>query len=169
VAKKKRRPQPARSRPARPAAEEALPKAPVVLEAPLAMRIYAGLFGLAFFVVLALNAFATAKVHLSAIPVVLVVVGDLVCFRIFRTALVANDRGLIVRNYFRTYRYRWSDVADFRLDAPASRLDGWEMSVVTKGGKSIRLDALRRPFVRNIENNKPLLETSRRRLIAWLH
>lgn len=167
--KKKRRPQPPRGRPApEPQEEAAVAKAPVVIQASKAVRIYSGLFGVGFFVLVVLNAFATKKVGLSAVPLVLVALGAVVCLRIFRTSLVADQRGVTIRNYLKTYRLRWSDVGDFRLDPPATRLDGWEMSVVRSDGRPIRLDALRRPFVRNIDLNKPVLEAQRKQLLAWL-
>lgn len=172
MAKKKRRPQPARSsargRPDQKADDEVLAKAPVMLQAPRGMRIYAALFGIAFLVVVVLNAVAARKSALSTIPLILVCLGAVVCLRIFRTALVADQRGVMIRNYFRTYRLRWSDIADFRLDPPATRLEGWELSVVTASGKEIRLDALRQPFVRNVDNNRPKLEGARKQLLAWL-
>lgn len=167
--KKKRRPQPPRGRPApEPQEEAAVAKAPVVIQASKAVRIYSGLFGVGFFVLVVLNAFATKKVGLSAVPLVLVALGAVVCLRIFRTSLVADQRGVTIRNYLKTYRLSWSDVGDFRLDPPATRLDGWEMSVVRSDGRPIRLDALRRPFVRNIDLNKPVLEAQRKQLLAWL-
>lgn len=168
MAKKKRRPQPPRGRPRDAAEKEALPKLPVHLTASVAQRIYAGVFGVAFFVLLVLNAVSVHKVRLSAVPLVLVCLGDLVCLRIFAVALIADQRGLVVRNYLRTYRLRWVDVEDVRLEAPPSRLEGWDLSVVRTGGRAIRVDAVRRPFVRNVENNRPALEAARRKLVAWM-
>ncbi|HLJ06929.1 MAG TPA: hypothetical protein VKX24_00200 [Acidimicrobiia bacterium] len=168
--KKKRRPQPARGRPAQESPEESTPvaKGPVVITASKAVRIYSGLFGVGFFVLVVLNGLATKKVGLSAVPLLLVLLGAFVCLRIFRTSLVADQRGVTIRNYLKTYRLKWSDVGDFRLDPPVTRLEGWEMSVVRADGKPIRLDALRRPFVRNVESNRPILEAQRKRLMAWL-
>ncbi|MGH2718708.1 MAG: hypothetical protein ACRDJU_09030 [Actinomycetota bacterium] len=171
--KKKKRPQPPRGRPAQRAGaamEDSAPvaKAPVVITVSRPVRIYSGLFGVGFFVLVVLNAFAAKKVGLSSIPLLLVLLGAVVCFRIFRTCLVADQRGVTVRNYLKTYRMKWSEVGDFRLDPPATRLEGWEMSVIRADGRPIRLDALRRPFVRNVAVNKPVLEAQRKRLMAWL-
>jgi hypothetical protein len=168
VAKKKRRPQPPRGRPAAREEAAATPKLPVVIQVSRAVRIYAGVFGVAFFVLLVLNAFSVRSARLSIVPLVLVALGTLVCARIFRASLLADERGVVVRNYLRTYRLHWDDVADFRLDAPASRIEGWEMSVIRSNGREIRLDALRRPLVRNVESNRPILEAQRKKLVAWL-
>lgn len=176
MAKKKRRPRPQGTRRGRPAQgaqkadEDPAPvaKTPVVIQGSLAVRIYSGLFGVGFFVLVVLNATAAKKVGLSSVPLVLVALGAFVCLRIFRTALVADVRGVTVRNYLKTYHLKWSEVGDFRLDPPATRLEGWEMSVIRSDGRPIRLDALRRPFVRNVESNRPLLEAQRKRLLAWL-
>lgn len=171
--KKKKRPQPPRGRPAVAQGQTKedsapVPKAPVVITVSRPVRIYSGLFGIGFFVLVVLNAFATKSISLSAVPLVLVMLGAVVCLRIFRASLVADKRGVTIRNYLKTYKLKWSDVGDFRLDAPVTRLEGWEMSVIRSDGRPIRLDALRRPFVRNVDSNKPVLEGQRKRLMAWL-
>ena len=180
--KRKRRPQPQGKPRVGPKAAgggdteagSAKPAAPVVLRASGAKRLYSGLFGAAFFVVIALNAAAPAKGRLATVPLLLVVGCCLVCVRLFRVAVVADERGVVVRNMMRTYRLGWQDVQEIRLDPPVSRIDGWEVALVrgpTKRSpsptKTIRLDAIRRTVHRDPAREKAELEPVYRQLRAW--
>lgn len=151
------------------------PSAPVILQPSTARRLYAGVFGVAFFILLVANATVARSIHLSVVPLVLVMVCCLGCVRLFRLAVIADERGLVVRNYLRSHRLAWTDVAEFRLEPPVARIDGWEITVVrTRAGPSgtdqiIRLDAAKRSLrMGDPDKERACLEPTVRQLNSWL-
>lgn len=180
--RKKRKPQPQAKPRVGPRAKEgaaakgsAKPDAPVLLQATPGKRIYAAIFGTAFFVLLVANATVMSKAHLSILPLLLVVGCCLGCVRMYRLAVIADEKGLVVRNFMRTHRLRWADVKEIKMDPPVTKIDGWEIAVVRgpvgrslRPTKIIRLDAAKRAVHRSLEKEKAELEPAHRQLNAWL-
>lgn len=153
----------------------AKPDAPVRLQATAGKRIYAAVFGTAFFVLLVANATVMSQTHLSVLPLLLVVGCCLGCVRMFRLAVIADEQGLVVRNFMRTHRLAWADIKEITLDPPVTKIDGWEIAVVRgpvgrslRPSKTIRLDAAKRAVHRSPEKEKAELEPTYQRLNAWL-
>lgn len=88
---------------------------------PTALRVYTGLFGLFWcgFVLVALVATLVDRRPEALFLVFMLAFGGTLSYRMFRMEVVADVEGLLVRNYMRTKRYRWSEVEGFRLASPS--------------------------------------------------
>lgn len=112
---------------------------------PLPMRVYVGVFGIFW-----LGGVATGLVRMFPQPETLVLVAMLVfgatlVYRMLRLEVVANGEGLLVRNHFRTRRYGWDEVEDFRLGSPGFGLPfGKVVYVLLAGGDVTTLDVTMR-------------------------
>lgn len=74
------------------------------------------------------------------------------CLRALRLGVLIDDRGVVVRNFFRTYRLTWSQVTGF-ADGSArnygddgSALGYWALNVVIAGETGGASAACRRPW-----------------------
>ncbi len=91
---------------------------PVSIRLPLPMRVYVGVFAVVW-----LSGVGRGLVDVFPRPETLVLVvmlafGATLVYRNLRLDVVANADGLLVRNHFRTRRYGWHEVEDFRLGSP---------------------------------------------------
>lgn len=65
------------------------------------------------------------------------------CFRALRLGVLIGDRGVVVRNFFRTYRLTWSQVTGFADGSARSYGDDgralgyWALNVVIAGGRAV--------------------------------
>lgn len=135
---------------------------------PLAQRIYSGAFAVAFSTLFVLNAPSSLRHAGALVPEVLLLACDVACIRALRLAVIAGEDALVVRNYLRTYRLGWDEVAGFKLEPPATRLVGWELKLAMRSGKSAGLDATKRLLRRGDDQDRSALEGTRRRLQAWV-
>ena len=173
MARPKRRPGPSRKPGAtRSAGAPLAPKVPVTFHRAPWERIYAAGFGVAFSVLVVLNIVGGPGLLRTGalVPLVLVCACDLVCWRLFRLEVTAAERGLLVRNYLRTYRLDWDEVAAFRIETPPTRLEGPSLHVIRNAGKPIRLDASVHLLsqVRQVDARAGALATRRDQLDAWV-
>lgn len=135
---------------------------------PPAQRIYAGVFAVAFSTLFVLNAPSSLRHAGALVPQALLLACDVACFRALRLGVIACEQGLVVRNYLRTYRLGWDEVAGFRLEPPPTRLVGWELKLAMRSGSSAGLDATKRLLRRGDAQDRSTLEATRRRLQAWV-
>ncbi len=112
---------------------------------PYGFRIYILIFGIVWcgFVV---SALFTADSGVVLIPLLMLVFGGTLIFRMANLAVIADDSGLRVRNYFRTKQFTWSEVEDFRIGSPAMMPYGKAVHALLRDGEMIALDATMGPW-----------------------
>jgi len=112
---------------------------------PYGFRIYIVVFGLVWcgFVV---SALVTAESGVVVIPLLMLVFGGTLMFRMANLAVIADDSGLRVRNSFRTRRFTWDEVEDFRIGSPAMMPYGKAVHALLHDGQMIPLDATMGPW-----------------------
>lgn len=82
------------------------------MAAPLGVRLAASYIGglLTLVSVAIAGAAISGVVFLAGLPLI-----AYAAFRGLRIALVADDAGIVIRNYLRTYRLRWEDVGEIGI------------------------------------------------------
>ena len=121
--------------------------APVRVQHPAVIRAYSAIFGLFWcgFVVVALVATIINLRPEALLLVVMLAFGATITYRTFRMEVVADVDGLLVRNYFRTKRFRWGEVEAFRLGSPTMGMPvGKTIYALLKDGELISLDVTMR-------------------------
>ena len=107
---------------------------------PAGMTVYAVCFGLLWVGIL-VAAIITSSLSDAAIPLLMIALGGALISRMESMKLVADEFGLLVRNFSRTWRFRWDEVEDFRLGRPMmGMLFGQVMHVLLRNGEVITLD-----------------------------
>lgn len=112
---------------------------PVQIRQPLVVRIYIVCFsflwvGLLLWGVVTSPSVAPGAIFMLAFGVAFVV-------RIEGLRLVADESGLLVRNFFRTWRFGWAEVEDFRLGRPVMGLPfGQVIHVLLRNGEVVTAD-----------------------------
>jgi len=120
---------------------------PVVVRIPIAVRVYGVGFGLVWVGFLVV---ASIKSERSQVPftVLMAVIGVALIYRIDSMKVVADGSGLFVRNMYRTWRFRWGDVEDFRPGRSFMGLPfGQVIHVLLRNGGIVTLDVTARPWV----------------------
>jgi hypothetical protein len=121
------------------AADDAGVRQPVEIRQPAAIRIYVVAFIL--FWVGALVWGGIPSPFDVPILVFMATSGLALAARIQMLKLVADDSGLLVRNLFRSWRFRWAEVEDFRLGTPAMGMPfGQVIHVLLRNGDVIAVD-----------------------------
>lgn len=121
------------------AADDAGMREPIDFRHPALTRIYFVCF--AFFWVGSLVAIGMKSPSDALAPLLMAAVGIAFLVRIWSIRFVADESGLLVRNFFRTWRFRWDEVEDFRLgrgvmDMPFMRV----VHVLLRNGEVVTLD-----------------------------
>ena len=118
---------------------------PLEIRLPYGFRIYIVIFGVVWcaFVV---SAVFTVDSTAALIPVLMLVFGGTFMFRMANLAVFADDSGLRVRNCFRTRRFSWSEVEDFRIGSPAMMPYGKAVHALLRDGEMIPLEATMGPW-----------------------
>jgi len=113
---------------------------PVEIRQPAAMRVYAVCFGLLWVGIL-VAVIITSPLSGAPIPVLMTALGGASFFRMESMKSVADESGLLVRNFSRTWRFRWDEVEDFGLGRPImGMLFGQVIHVLLGNGEVITLD-----------------------------
>jgi PH (Pleckstrin Homology) domain-containing protein len=138
---------------------------PVRIRVPVALRVYLAGFGVVW------SAFLIATVLHSGVSDALVVlfmipIGVAIAMRAALQVVVADDSGLFVRNFYRTRRFSWSDVEEFRIGTPAMQPFGKVIHVLLRNGEFFALDVSMRPWF--FGRGKAKLEETVTRLRSWL-
>lgn len=111
----------------------------IEIRQPAAVRIY----------VVAFTVFSVAVLVWGGIPspvdaLILVFMAAFIvalAARIQMLKLVADDSGLLVRNFFRSWRFKWAEVEDFRLGTPPMGMPfGRAIHVLLRNGEVIAVD-----------------------------
>jgi Bacterial PH domain len=90
---------------------------PVVIRLAVFIRVYSAGFAVLWFGFLI---FFLSRSTLADVPVAIAMMGlgGAMMFRLNSLRVVADESGLIVCNVFRTWRFSWDEVEDFRLGRP---------------------------------------------------
>ena len=113
-------------------------------------------------------AIITSPLSDAPIPLLMIALGGALIIRMESMKLVADESGLLVRNFSRTCRFRWDEVEDFRLGRPMmGMLFGQLIHVLLRNGEVITLDvtAFNWGFA---FGRRAKREQSLRRLREWL-
>lgn len=119
---------------------------------------------LAFIVVLAVVALNDDKNGGPGIAVVFLTPALPVVFALYRglsAVVVADPRGLLVRNMYGTWRFAWHEIEDFRLGAPVTNFTRG-LAVLLRNGEMITMYATERAW--SSESHSLMLAGLR----AWL-
>lgn len=140
---------------------------PVEIRHPAAIRIY----------VVALIVFWVGALVWGGLPApfdvpILVFMGTLgvaLAARIRMLELVADDSGLLVRNFFRSWRFKWAEVEDFRLGTPPMGMPfGRAIHVLLRNGEVIAVDITASNWGLLFGGRKAKLAQLLKRLREWL-
>ena len=121
------------------AADDAEVRQPVEIRQPAAIRVY----------VIAFTVFSLGVLVWGGIPsagdvLILVFMASFIvalAARISMLKLVADDSGLLVRNFFRSWHFKWAEVEDFRLGTPPMGMPfGRAIHVLLRNGEVIAVD-----------------------------
>ena len=135
----------------------------VEIRQPILLRLYVGAFAMLWCGVL-LGAVLTA---FNVIPLFMLAFGLTFMYRMFSLAVVADESGLLVRNNFRTRRFRWDEVEDFRIGGPMMNMPfGKVIHVLLHNGEIMTLDVTMRPWI--LGGGRAKLEHHLRELKAWV-
>jgi hypothetical protein len=109
---------------------------------PLALRLYLLLISVAA-VPLSL---VFGRDESAAVVLILMTVVAVIFWRVSRQVAIANEAGLLIRNTFRTWRFTWDEIEDFRVGREMMGLPfGWVVVVLLRNGEVISLDVTARP------------------------
>ena len=77
----------------------------------------------------------------ALITLLMAALGTAFVIRIWSIRFVADESGLLVRNFFRTWRFRWDEVEDFRLGRQMMMMPfGRVIHVLLRNGEVLTLD-----------------------------
>lgn len=125
------------------------------------MQVYFALFGL-LWVGLLLGSMTRSQGFDALIAILMIVGGGAFILRTWSLKFVASDSGLFVRNLFRTYRFRWDEVEDFRMGRAMGMPFGQVVHALLRSGEVITVD------IAGSLGRKEKREQVLRRLREWL-
>jgi Bacterial PH domain len=111
---------------------------PIEFRQPAPVRIYFVCFALLW--VGSLVAFGIRSPSDALITVLMSAIGVAFIIRIWSVKFVADESGLVVRNFFRTLRLGWGEVEDFRLGTMMGMPFGRVVHVLLRNGEVVTLD-----------------------------
>lgn len=139
---------------------------PLRIRQPTALRVYMGAFGIVWCGFIAGGLADLVPRPESLILLGMLAFGALLTYRMVRLEVVADASGLLIRNYYRTKRYDWSEVEDFRVGGSMLGMPrGKVIHALLVDGEVVTLDVTMRPwaFGRAIETRDRYL----RQLREW--
>lgn len=121
---------------------------PLRIRQPTALRIYIVAFGVFWCGIVAVGFVSLVPRPEALIPLGMLMFGGSLTYRMFRLEVVADGTGLLIRNYYRTHRYHWEDVEDFRLGSPMMAMPfGKVIHALLANGEIVTLDVTMRPWL----------------------
>jgi len=112
---------------------------PVEIRQPLVLRVYIACFSLLWVGLLLWDVITSPSD--APIAILMIAFGVALGVRIETLKLVADDSGLLVRNFFRTWRFGWAEVEDFRLGRPMMGMPfGQVIHVLLRNGEVVTAD-----------------------------
>ncbi|MCA1707420.1 MAG: PH domain-containing protein [Actinobacteria bacterium] len=121
--------------------------ASVRIRQPIALRVYIGVFGIGWCGFVAAGFVDLVPRPESLLLLGMFVFGASLTYRMIRLEVVADSSGLLIRNYYRTRRYDWSDVEDFRVGGPTLGMPfGKVIHALLADGEIVTLDVTMRPW-----------------------
>jgi len=137
----------------------------LVIRLPLWMRVYIVGFGIFWVVFLFASLFRPSTAQ-PFVPILLIVVGVVFFARIISQVVIANEDGLLVRNVYRTSRYRWEDVEGFRTGRPSFQPFGKQINLLLRDGEIVPIDVSVRLW--RFTGGEASVQEMLTRLRAWL-
>jgi hypothetical protein len=139
---------------------------PFVMRQPVAVRVYIICFSLLWIVLSAASMIPSP--FNTPIAMILIIIGLAVGIRSVSLKCVADESGLLVRNFFATRHFGWDEVEDFRWGRPVMGMPfGQVIYLLLRNGEVVALDISASywgfPFGR-----RPRLEQLLQRLREWL-
>lgn len=140
----------------------------VHIRQPVALRIYVVGFGTVWCAMLVSFAVAgRGQGAVSVVPLLMLGFGATLMYRMLRVGVVADESGLLVRNSFRTKRFSWSEVEDFRVGGAAMGMPfGKVVHVLLRNGEVLTLDVTMRPWL--FARGRARLDEYVQALRSWL-
>jgi hypothetical protein len=112
---------------------------PVEMRPPAAVRVYIICFILLWIVLFAASGIASP--FNTPIAIILIVFGLAVGIRSVSLKFVADESGLLVRNFFRTRHFGWDEVEDFRWGRLVMGMPfGQVIYLLLRNGEVVALD-----------------------------
>jgi len=138
---------------------------PVEMRQPMAARIYIICFSLLWIGLS--TASMIASPYNTPIAMILIAIGLAFGIRITSLGFVADESGLLVRNFFQTRQFGWGEVEDFRWGRLMGMPFGQVIYALLRNGELVSLDISASywgvPFGR-----RPKMEQMLQRLREWL-
>ena len=136
-----------------------------MIRPPLWTRVYIVAAGIVWVAVL-LGSLFEPSTPAPLVPVLITIVGIVFFARILRQAVIANEEGLLVRNIYRTSRYRWHEVEGFRTGRPSFQPFGKQIHVLLRNGEIVPIDVSIRFW--RFSGGEAKVQEMLTRLRAWL-
>jgi hypothetical protein len=116
---------------------------PLVIRFPLWVRIYGYAFGALWVGILAVGFFGSDDFDPASVVFVVgfMAIGVAFVARMVRTAVIADDTTLLVRNFYRTKRFSWQEVEGFRTGRISFQPWGRMIFVLLRDGNMYGTDA----------------------------
>ena len=120
---------------------------PLRIGQPILLRVYIGAFGVVWCGLVAAGFLDLVPRPESLLLLGMFAFGASLTYRMFRLEVVADPSGLLIRNYYRTRRYDWSEVEDFRVGGPMLGMPfGQVIHALLVNGEVVTLDVTMRPW-----------------------
>ena len=140
---------------------------PLHIREPIVLRAYIGVVGVFSCAIVAVAFVSLVPRPESLVPLGLFAFGSWLMYRMFRLEAVADESGLLIRNYYRTHRYEWRDVEDFRLGSPMLGMPfGTVIHALLANGEIVTLDVTMRPWL--FRRGKEQRDRYLRQLRQWV-
>ena len=120
----------------------------LTLRLPKPLRIYVAVFMTVWtgFVLAGVVAAVAAETVAAVIPLVMLVFGGWIGYRLFNLSVVATPQELIIRNYLATRRVAKDQVEGFRVGSPPMGSVGKAIVTLIRDDTVVSMDATARPF-----------------------
>lgn len=113
---------------------------PLEIRPPAVLRVYVVCFGVPW-VGLLVAAILNSPLSTTPIAAVMIVVGLALVVRMPSLKVIADASGVLIRNFYRTWRFRWAEVEDFRLGRATMAMPfGKVIHMLLKDGEVVTMD-----------------------------
>jgi hypothetical protein len=140
---------------------------PLRIHQPTALRAYIGAFGVFWCGIVAVGFFGLVPQPEALIPLGMLAFGGSLTYRMVRLEVVADDAGLLIRNYYKTRRYSWAEVEEFRLGSATLGMPfGKVIHALLANGEIVTLDVTMTPAL--FARGRKRRERHLRQLQEWV-